>query len=205
MISITTAQLTKLAPNAKPECHAAFDDADAVLAKYAINTTGLRVAHFMAQVLHESGGLCLIEESLKYSAKGMMNTWPTRFPTLEAAQPFVGNPQALANKVYGGRMGNTGPDDGWHYIGRGLLQITGRDSYLKFGQRLEIDLLGTPSLASDPLWSLKIAAEEWIEKGCNALADADDVLKITKKINGGTIGLDERKAWLVKTRAVWVV
>ena len=181
----------------------AFAQADEFLASYGINDNALRVAHFMAQVLHESGGLCIIQESLNYSAKRMMQVWPKRFPTIESAQPYANNPQLLANNVYGARMGNAGPDDGWKYIGRGLLQITGRDSYEKFGQRLGIDLVGQPMLAADPQWSLKIAAEEWCDKGCNALADRDDITTITKRINGGLIGFDERKAWLVKTKLVW--
>jgi predicted chitinase len=203
MISFTPQQLQQLAPKARQACRDAFLHADDYLKPYGINDKGLRLAHFMAQVLHESGGLCIIEENLSYSAERMMVIWPKRFPTLEAATPFAKNPQALANKVYGGRMGNVGPDDGWRYIGRGLLQITGRESYDKFGKKLGIDLCAQPALAADPEWSLRIAAEEWMEKGCNDFADKDDVTTITKRINGGLIGFDERKKWLVKTKQVW--
>ena len=203
MIPITPEQLKGLAPKAKPQCLSAFDAADAVFATYGVNENSKRLAHFMAQILHESGGLCIIKENLSYSAERMMVIWPKRFPTLESAQPFAKNPQALANKVYGGRMGNTGPDDGWKFIGRGLLQITGRESYEKFGRILGIDLAGNPDLAADPMWSLKIACEEWKEKGCNAFADNDDITTITTRINGGLIGFDERQKWLVKTKAVW--
>ena len=203
MIRLTPEQLLQLAPSALPVCRDAFANADDVLARYHINENALRLAHFMAQVLHESGGLCVVEENLSYSAKRMMAIWPKRFPTLESAQPFEKNPQALANKVYGGRMGNSGPDDGWRYIGRGLLQITGRESYERYGSRLGCDLVGEPALAADPQWCLKIAAEEWIDKKCNTFADNDDITTITKRINGGLIGFDERKKWLVKTKQVW--
>ncbi len=204
MIRLTPEQLQQLAPHALPRCRDAFANADDVLSSYEINENGLRLAHFMAQVLHESGGLCIVEENLSYTAKRMMAIWPKRFPTLESAMPFAKNPQALANKVYGGRMGNVGPDDGWRYIGRGLLQITGRESYERYGSRLGCDLVGEPALAADPQWCLKIAAEEWIDKKCNTFADNDDITTITKRINGGLIGFDERKKWLVKTKQVWV-
>ncbi len=204
MILVTPEQLKGLAPSAKQQCLSAFDAADTVLAKYGINENAKRVAHFMAQILHESGALCIIKESLNYSsAKRIMAVWPKRFPTEESAQPYVKNPQALANKVYGGRMGNVDPDDGWKFIGRGLLQITGRESYEKFGKILGIDLVANPDLAADPQWSLAIACEEWKEKGCNPCADADDIQAITKKINGGLIGFDERKKWWEKTKVVW--
>ena len=205
MISLTAEQLKQLAPTARQECRDAFLAADDVLSKYAINENALRVAHFMAQVLHESGGLCIIEENLSYKADRLMVVWPSRFPTLESAQPYAKNPEALANKVYGGRkeLGNTDDGDGWKYIGRGLLQITGRWAYDTYGKRLGVDLCGNPRLAADPQWSLRIAAEEWTDKKCNPLADQDDIKSITKKINGGLIGFDERKKWLVKAKQVW--
>ncbi|HUR79420.1 MAG TPA: lytic enzyme [Thermoanaerobaculia bacterium] len=204
MIRLTPEHLEVLAPTSVQRCRDAFANADDVLARYAINDKALRLAHFMAQILHESGGLCIIEENLSYSAKRMMQIWPKRFPTIEIAKPYAKNPKALANRVYGGRMGNSGPDDGWLYIGRGLLQITGKESYQRYGTRLGCNLVGAPKLASDPQWSLSIAAEEWTDKGCNELADQDDITTITKRINGGLIGFEERKKWLVKTKKVWV-
>src|SRR5690349_4962574 len=117
MIRLTPEQLKQLAPTSLQQCRDAFANADKVLAKYDINDNALRLAHFMAQILHESGGLRIVEENLSYTARRMMEIWPKRFPTIEIAKPFAKNPQALANKVYGGRMGNSGPDDGWLYIG----------------------------------------------------------------------------------------
>ena len=203
MISITQTQLAGLAPNAIDIYKQAFVTADTVLQPYGINGSALRLCHFMAQVLHESGALTIRSENLNYRAERLMVVWPSRFPTLESAKPYEHDPRKLANFVYGGRMGNSGPDDGWKYIGRGLLQITGHDSYRKYGQLLGADLEGNPEFALDPQWVLKIAAEEWKAGGCNAKADADDIVAITKIINGGKIGLAERKAWLVKTKAVW--
>jgi predicted chitinase len=207
MVPITAEQLDSLAPQAKAFYRDAFLNGEAVLAKYGINDTALRLAHFVAQVLHESGALTITEESLFYThAQRIRDVWPTRFKTVADAEPYTKNPEKLANFVYGNRkdIGNNQPGDGFKFIGRGLIQITGRDSYTRFGKKLGADLLTDPKLAFSAQWCLPLAAEEWTEKGCNALADADDVKGVTKKINGGTIGLAERIAWLAKTKAVWV-
>ena len=157
----------------------------------------------MAQILHETGGLTILVENMNYSAKRMTQVWPKRFPTEAAAQPYAHNPQALGDKVYGGRMGNRDPHDGSKFMGRGLMQITGRDSYEKYGTKLGIDLVGNPDLAIDPALTLKIAIEEWFACECNALADADQITKLTQVINGGQIGIASRKDWLIKTKHIW--
>jgi putative chitinase len=204
MIHISKEQVRALAPRAKSVYIDAFAIADEVLGQYGVNENYLRVTHFMAQALHETGGFSILTESLNYSTpERLMAVWPSRFPTKESAAPYVRNAQALANKVYGGRMGNVAPNDGWKYIGRGMIQMTGRESYERFGVALGIDLTGNPDLAFDPRYSLAIAAYEWLHSGCNAHADADDVKAVTKAINGGYIGLDERRAWLAKTKKVW--
>lgn len=203
MIPLTLEQLRLLAPNARSSYREAFAKADETFAAYGINDNKLRLAHFMAQALHETGGLTVLMENMNYSAKRMTQVWPKRFPTEKDAQPYAHNPEKLANKVYGGRMGNDKPGDGWKYIGRGIIQCTGKESYAKFGKLLGIDLVGNPDLAIDPRYSLHIACEEWKEKGCNALADEDSITKITQKINGGQIGIADRKDWLVKTKKVW--
>ena len=207
MVPITAQQLDSLAPQAKKFYRDAFLNGADVLAKYGINDTGLRLAHFMAQVLHESGALTITEESLFYThAERIRDVWPTRFKTVADAEPYTKNPEKLANFVYGNRkdIGNDQPGDGFRFIGRGLIQITGRDSYFRFGKKLGADLIADPKLAFSQQWCLPLAAEEWTEKGCNELADADDVKGVTKKINGGTIGLAERIAWLAKTKAIWL-
>lgn len=202
MISITPAQVFSLAPHARPFYLSTFADADSVLAPYGINGNALRLSHFIAQCLHESGALTILTESLTYThAERIMAIWPGRFPTLESAQPFVRKPAELAEKVYGGRMGNVKPGDGWRYVGRGLLQITGRESYVKYGKALGIDLAGNPDFAFDQRYALKIAAAEWDAGRCNVRADADDLAGVTRTINGGLIGINERREWLGKVKA----
>ena len=158
----------------------------------------------MAQILHESGGLKVLEEDMNYRAERIVQVWPRRFRSVEEARPYAHNPEKLANKVYGGRMGNTQQGDGWRFRGRGLLQVTGREDYEKYGGRLGIDLANAPELAVDPAWTLKIAAEEWGAKNCNALAVADSVRRVTRAINGAEIGLASRQDWLIKTKRVWL-
>ena len=203
MVPVTSQQLQKLTPNARDEYKTAFAAADGVLAKHGINNTSLRLAHFMAQCMHETGGLTILRENLNYSVAGLMATWPKRFPTVASAQPFAHRPQAIADFVYNGRMGNNPPHDGSSFIGRGLLQITGRESYEKYGNILGIDLAGQPDLATDGAWTLKIAAEEWFASNCNKFADQDEITKVTQAINGGQIGIASRRDWLVRTKNVW--
>ena len=165
----------------------------------------------MAQVLHESGGLAIQFENLNYSSERLPKVWPLRFKPKGPLNPaaFAHNPQALANQVYGGRMGNVGPNDGFTYRGRGLLQLTGRESYQAATTVLRKDFPDAPDFVADPdevigaQWCLAIAAAEWAAKGCNAMADQDDIKGITKAINGGQIGLAERIEWAKRTKAVW--
>ena len=124
--------------------------------------------------------------------------WPSRF-TPESAEPFVRNPKALANKVYNGRMGNvTGTDDGYNFRGRGLLQITGRESYEHIGTLTGLDLVRIPNLANSPTSALAVAACEFEFLNCLPACDADDIRNVTKRVNGGYIGIDSRRIWLTK-------
>lgn len=163
--------------------------------------SALRLIHFMAQVSTECDGGTVFEENLSYSAERLMEVWPSRFPTLLEATPYAHAPQALANKVYEGRMGNRQAGDGWSYRGRGLIQITGRDKYFAVGAMLNIDLLGSPDLATDPQWTLKVACASWKLSNANHPADEDSVQRVTRLINGGLTGLVQRQAWLTKWRA----
>jgi putative chitinase len=204
MIKINSEEVLHLAPNCRTSYQQAFESVDNVLGQYKINDTALRVAHFMAQVLHETDGLTILRESMNYSAKRMVDVWPSRFKNEAAAAPYAHNPQALANQVYNGRMGNrVGTDDGWKFIGRGMLQVTGREDYDRYGKTLGIDMVADPELAIDPRYTLKIAALEWDAKQCNSDADEDSIRKVTKKINGGLVGLADRVDWLRKTTQVW--
>jgi putative chitinase len=204
--SITLDQVRQLAPRARDIYLQAFAHAGDALAPYGVLETGLRAAHFMAQVLHETGGLTVLVENLNYTTpERLMAVWPIRFRSIGAAQPYVRAPEALANAVYANRMGNGSPEsgDGWAYRGRGLIQLTGRESYARFGAHLGIDLVEYPDLATDPRYSLRIAGAEWDAGGCNAKADDDDVSGITRAINGGLIGLSERREWLARTKQIW--
>ena len=170
-----------------------------VFPKYGLNVP-LTVAHAMAQFSHECGAGLEMVENLNYSAQGLMRTWPSRFPAARAAQ-YAHRPQAIADTVYGGRMGNAPPpsDDGWNYRGRGLSQVTGKEGYGKLAGKTGFDLLAHPELLSDPDHALECGVADFVLCGCLPFAERDDVTGVTKHLNGGLIGLAERRQWL----AVW--
>jgi len=162
----------------------------------------LEVAHFIAQVGHESIGFTRLEENLHYSANSLMRVWPSRFPDSDTAEKYANNPEKIANKVYGGRMGNTEEGDGWKYHGRGLIQLTGKDNYKACAEATGQPLLDTPEIVLQPQLAALTAGWFWNKKGLNALADASDFDTMTKRINGGLIGLDDRKAKIAKALTV---
>jgi putative chitinase len=172
--------------------------------KYEINTPK-RQACFIGQCMHESGGFKLLKENLNYSAKGLVATWPSRFPDLEYAAEYERKPERIANKVYSGRMGNTEDGDGAKYIGRGLIQLTGKDNYKAVTEALGVDLLATPQLLEEPRYAALSAGWFWNKKGLNTLADANDIETMTKRINGGNIGIDDRKAKIAMVAKYLVV
>jgi putative chitinase len=210
-VVVTLDQLARLAPQSEAVYRAAFGAGQPVLARYGIAARRLRVIHFMAQVLHESGALTLQFENLRYSAARLVKIWPRRFQPLGPLDPeqYANDPEKLANEVYGGRMGNCGPGEGYLYRGRGLLQLTGKDSYARATTFLQQGMAGAPDLTREPdavlapAWCLNVAAAEWAARGCNQAADEDDVAKVTQLINGAEIGLAERIMWTAKTRKVW--
>jgi len=211
-VTITLGDIRGLAPNARSSYREAFQNGQPVLDQCGITESPLRIAHFMAQVLHESGGLTRQIESLNYSAQRLPQVWPSRFKPIGPLDPadFANNEQKLGNQVYGGRMGNSGPNDGFTYRGRGLLQLTGKDSYESATRAARAQDPTAPDFGAFPdavfsaRWCLVVAAAEWAAKGCNALADGDDIRKVTRRINGGQIGLRDRTEWLRLTRAVWL-
>ena len=165
-------------------------------AKFEINTP-LRLAHFLAQCGHESGGFRLTTENLNYSAKGLNGTFKKYFPTLDSAVPYERKPEKIANKVYGGRMGN-GPEssgDGSKFCGRGYIQLTGKDNYTAFGKSINEDMSANPDKVASS-YALLSAAWFFNKNGLHKMADggATDavVTSITKRVNGGTIGLADR-------------
>jgi putative chitinase len=174
-----------------------------VFHRYEINTPE-RQAAFIGQCAHESMNFTRLEENMNYSAEGLMKTWPSRFPTLESAKPYHRNPEKIANKVYAGRMGN-GPEEtgeGWLYHGRGLIQLTGKDNYTLAGDALNMDFLHSPDYVLVPKYAALTAGWYWNKRGLNKEADAKDFTGMTKKINGGTIGLDDRIAHIKHAQEV---
>jgi putative chitinase len=153
-----------------------------------------RIAAFLAQVAHESGGFNFIRENLNYNAQALMRTWPRRFPTLQVAQQFARNPQKIANTVYANRMGNGSVEsgDGWRFIGRGLIQLTGRDNYTRFANSINRTLDQTVAYLETPQGATASAGWFWDTNKLNIYADKNDFIGLTRRINGGTIGLKDR-------------
>ncbi|ABD87387.1 glycoside hydrolase family 19 protein [Rhodopseudomonas palustris] len=175
--------------------------APSVFDKYGITTPQL-VAHVMAQISHECGAGHDVVENLNYTAGRMMQVWPSRFPTTASARRYAHDPKALANKVYNGRMGNAaGSDDGWNFRGRGAAQTTGREGYARLAAATGLDLVNHPDLLLSPEHFLQCGVADFIACGCLPFAKADDIVGVTRRLNGGSIGLSQRKAWLAKWKA----
>lgn len=147
--------------------------------------------NFIAQCAHESGLFERLEEDLYYRPEGLCRVWPRRFPTLSSAEPYARNPKALANKVYGGRMGNVGPNDGWLYRGRGLIQITGANNYRDMSAAISLPLLAQPELLTLPGVALDASIVWWESSVPDD--DLDDVASVTRAVNGGDTGLRKRE------------
>lgn len=169
----------------------------ATFSKYDISNPK-RQAAFLGQCAHESKNFKTLEENLHYSANALMRVWPSRFPDMDTANKFANNPEKIANKVYAGRMGNTEDGEGWKYHGRGLIQLTGKDNYKNCGNSLGFDLIGSPEKLLEPQYAALSAGWFWSKHGLNELADAQEHGMITKRINGGTLGLDDRIAKTTK-------
>jgi len=176
-------------------------------------TSEKQVAAWIAQTAHESGGYVNLTENLNYSDVGLAGTWPNRFAEIDPstkkpkkdakgfnipnrfAKALHRNPEAIANVVYGGRLGN-GPiesGDGWKHRGMGLKQLTGKENHKRCGDALGIDFISNPEKLLEPEYASLSAAWFWVDKKCGSLADADDFVGLTKRINGGTIGLQDRE------------
>jgi len=179
--------------------------------EFEINTPQ-RVAGFLSQTSHESGGYTMLTENLNYRAATLAACWPNRFAVLGAdkkpirengklvptavANSIAGKPELIANLVYSGRMGN-GPaesGEGWLYRGRGLKQLTGKDNYTRCGAALGLDLVNEPDLLLTPINAARSAGWFWKTNNLSAFADAGDIKGMTKKINGGLIGYEQRQA-----------
>lgn len=172
--------------------------------KYGVNTP-LRLAHFYSQVEHESG-LKPISENLNYSDVGLRTTFPKYFSDNKTAVEYARQPQRIANKVYANRMGNGNEQsgEGWKYRGRGFIQITGKETYYHLANDADIDCLKNPDLLLEEVNALVSALWFWDLKGLNALADKDDVVGITKRVNGGKTGLSHRVELLNKYKNIFL-
>ncbi len=199
---ITLSQFKKFAPNSKYQ-QQWYDTlfgpqtelgGKSLLDEYQINTPK-RVAAFLAQCAHESGGFVFVTENLNYSAEGLMRVFPKYFPDMATAKQYARNPEKIANRVYRNRMGNgdEASGDGFAFRGRGILQLTGKDNYFWFGASLDL----TPEQASQYLETFEGAAQSacwfWETNKLNELADAGDMKQMTRRINGGYIGLADRE------------
>ncbi len=167
-----------------------------VLAKYSINTP-LRVQHFLAQIYTESGALKVTKENLNYSNTGLLRVFGKYFTELQALQ-YQRQPEKIANRVYANRLGN-GPEtsgDGWKYRGRGYIQCTGKSNYQSLSTDTNVDFVNNPEFLETIPYAALSAGWYWDKAKLNVIADKDDVVAVSKKVNGGTNGLDERKKWL---------
>lgn len=151
-------------------------------------------AMWLAQLSVESGGFVRLEENLNYSVSRLMAVWPARFPTVGDAQPYAMNPRALAEKVYGGRLGNNEIGDGWAFRGRGYIQTTGRTNYGQTGAGIGLDLVTNPDQLSVPAVAARAAGFFWQHHDLGPLARAGDVEGVTRVINGALTGLAQRQA-----------
>lgn len=187
--------------------------------EFEINTPQ-RIAAFLAQTAHESGGYTMLTENLNYKAATLAACWPNRFAVLgpdkkpvkdkqgkniptKVAESIAGKPELIANLCYSGRMGN-GPaesGDGWLFRGRGLKQLTGRDNVTRCGRDLGVDFVSNPDLLLEPMYAARSAGWFWRTNNLAKFADAGDMEGMTKKINGGLIGIADRKARYEKVLA----
>ena len=181
-------QLQKL--HIGPEWVPALND---TFARFGI-ATPRQQAGFIGQCSHECGNFKVLEENLNYRAATLMKLWPKRFPTLEIANEYAGNARKIANKVYSSRMGNRDESsgDGYRFRGRGAIQLTGHSGYYHAGQALGVDFVKDPDLVATPTYAALTAGWFWSTHKCNELAEAGDWAGLTKKINGGVIGLADR-------------
>lgn len=202
----------RLCPRAKPSYVTAFENGDSLFAAADI-TTPLRLAHFLAQCLHETDGLSIEWESGNYTAERIVEIFGPGHSSASIgaaeAQRLEHNGPALFERTYGlgnpklsKELGNTQPGDGWKYRGGGIMQTTGRCNYARIGKKTGVDFEAHPELVLSAEHALKPAIAEWTEDKLNPVADRDDILSITKAINGGINGFDSRKRWLAKLKPI---
>ena len=188
---MTQEQYKKIAPNLKIP----YDKIKELFDKYEINTKQ-RIAGFFAQCGHESGDFKHKVENLNYSAEALNKVFKKYFPTKDSTAGYARNPEKIANKCYGGRMGN-GPEssgDGWKFRGRGYIQLTGKDNYTKFAASLGKSVDETVAYLETDEGSLESALFYWKSANCNKHCDSENLTSLCKSINGGTHGLEDRNS-----------
>lgn len=162
--------------------------------RFAIDSP-FRIAGFISNTAHESGGFKFVKENLNYSAASLMRVWPTRFPTVEIAQRYAMQPEKIANRAYADRMGNgdEASQDGSKFLGRGLIQLTGKNNYVAYSMACDNEALQHPEIVEQPKYAAESAGWFWDVNRLNSLADAQDVGGMCRRINGGYNGLDDRQ------------
>ena len=190
--TFTREQLSSVIGN-NPDLNGWYEALSSVLPTYDIDSPQ-RVAAFIAQCTHESGGFKRLKENLNYKWESLRKVFPKYFPTDELAREYAHKQEQIANRVYGARMGNSDESsgDGFRYCGRGLIQLTGRNNYTKFAESIGMAVEEVPSLLETFEGAVKSACWFWKTNNLNQYADAGDILTMTKRINGGTIGLEDR-------------
>ena len=190
--TFTREQLSSVIGN-NPDLDGWYEALSSILPEYEIDSPQ-RVAAFIAQCTHESGGFKRLKENLNYKAESLVRVFPKYFPSLDLAKQYAHDQEKIANRVYGSRMGNgdESSGDGFRYCGRGLIQLTGRNNYTKFAESIGTAVEEVPSLLETFEGAVKSACWFWKTNNLNQYADAGDILTMTKRINGGTIGLEDR-------------
>lgn len=204
-VTLTAAALRKAFPSALMEYVNALIEHVQTMEQHGIMENDKRLRHFLAQGAAETSGFTITVESGSYSAEGLLKIFPKYFKSKAEAKAYAKRPQAIFNRTYGGRLGNDQPGDGFKYRGRGIFQITGKDAYKRYGERLGIDLVNDPDKAADPFVSIQIACLYWDDLGLNDWADKNDILAVSRGINGGNPkrniqpnGMEHRRGWFAK-------
>jgi putative chitinase len=189
--NFTPDQLAQIIPN-NPYVKEWYDALSRILPDYEINTIP-RVAAFLAQCAHESANFTALKENLNYTAASLTRVWPSRFPP-DIAEKYAHNQEMIANRAYCDRMGNGSESsgDGWRYAGKGLIQLTGKDNYTLFAESIETPVEQLPEYLGTFEGAVQSACWFWETNNLNQYADSGDILNMTKRINGGTLGLEER-------------
>ena len=190
--NFTQEQLKEMIPR-NPYVLQWYEAVSSILPEYEINTPQ-RVAAFLAQCAHESGGFVFLKENLNYKAPSLRKVFPKYFPDDATASAYANKPERIANRVYANRMGNgdESSGDGWRYCGRGLIQLTGKDNYTFFAASLDIPVEEASEYLQTFEGAVQSACFFWEQNNLNKWADSGDILTLTKRINGGTIGLEDR-------------